>query len=384
MRRRILIVTRNLPPLLGGMERLNWHLAAQLAVNDDIRVIGPEGAAILAPEGIAVREVHLYPLAFFLLTACWRGMQEALRWRPRMVLAGSGLMAPVAWLIGRCAGAQVMVYVHGLDIVVPHTIYRRVWLPALRHADRVIANSRATAILAEQAGVDAGRIGVVHPGVDMPQNGEQREAISSCFRRKYRLSASPLLLSVGRLTQRKGLQEFVSEVLPRVVEVRPDVLLLIVGDSATQALYGTAQTPATIQAAAEAAGIGNHVRFLGKLAEDDLHGAYYAADVHVFPIRYLPGDPEGFGMVAVEAAAYGLPTVAYACGGVVDAVNEGVSGRLVGAGDAAGFADAILHTLSERMDPVAMRHFASRFEWKKFGAALRGELDRLLSGAGMS
>lgn len=382
MRRRILLVTRNLPPLLGGMERLNWHIAAQLAVNQDIRVIGPAGAAMLAPKGVEVREVRVYPLAVFLLKAGWHGVREALRWRPHVVLAGSGLMAPVAWLIGRCAGARVMIYVHGLDIVVPHAIYRRVWLPAIRRADRVIANSRATANLAEQAGVVAGRIGVVHPGADVPQNGGQRETTSAHFRHKYRLAALPLLLSVGRLTQRKGLQEFVSEVLPLVVKARPDALLLVVGDSATQALYGAAQTPAAIQAAAEASGVGDHVRFLGKLAEDDLHGAYCAADVHVFPIRNLPGDVEGFGMVAVEAAAHGLPTVAYACGGVVDAVGEGVSGRLVAAGDTTGFAEAILHTLSERMEPLAMRRFASRFEWKNFGAALQSEVERL--GTGMS
>lgn len=382
MRRRILLVTRNLPPLLGGMERLNWHIAAQLADNDDIRVIGPAGAAMLAPKGTDVREVRISPLAVFLLKAGWYGMREALRWRPHVVLAGSGLMAPIAWLIGRCTGTRVMIYVHGLDIVVPHAIYRRIWLPAIRRADRVIANSRATAYLAEQAGVAADRIGVVHPGVDVPQHGEKREMMSARFRHKYRLAAAPLLLSVGRLTQRKGLQEFVSEVLPLVVKARSDILLLIVGDSATQALYGAAQTPATIQAAAEAAGVGDHIRFLGKLDEDDLHGAYSAADVHIFPIRDLPGDVEGFGMVAIEAAAHGLPTVAYACGGVVDAVGEGVSGRLVTAGDVVGFAEAILYTLSERMNPLAMQRFASRFEWKNFGAALQSEVDKLSCGAG--
>jgi phosphatidylinositol alpha-1,6-mannosyltransferase len=383
MRRRVLLITRNLPPLLGGMERLNWHIAAQLAVSEDVRVIGPAGAAMLAPEGVAVREVRVYPLAFFLMKAWWHGMCEALRWKPHVVLAGSGLMAPLAWLMGRCVGARVMVYVHGLDIIVPHAIYRRVWLSAIRRADGVVANSRATAKLAEQAGVVAGRISVIHPGVDVPPSGEQREKTSMEFRRKYGLAASHLLLSVGRLTQRKGLQEFVSEVLPLVVKERPDVLLLIVGDSAIQALYGSAQTPAAIRSAAEAAGVGDHVRFLGKLAEDELHAAYCAADVHVFPIRNLPGDVEGFGMVAVEAAAHGLPTVAYACGGVVDAVGENISGRLVAAGDGAGFAEAVLRTLSEPMEPLAMRRFASRFEWKNFGAALQSEVERISCGAEM-
>ena len=48
-RPRILIVTRNLPPLVGGMERLNWHIAAELVSAHDVLLVGPEGCAALAP-----------------------------------------------------------------------------------------------------------------------------------------------------------------------------------------------------------------------------------------------------------------------------------------------------------------------------------------------
>ena len=41
----ILIVTRNLPPLVGGMERLNWHIADELSRHAEVHVIGPTGAA---------------------------------------------------------------------------------------------------------------------------------------------------------------------------------------------------------------------------------------------------------------------------------------------------------------------------------------------------
>src|SRR5574337_1276132 len=92
---RILLVTRNLPPLVGGMERLNWHMADELSKTADVRVIGPTGSAAMAPAGVAVREARLQPLWKFLLQAGALARREARTWKPDIVLAGSGLTAPL-------------------------------------------------------------------------------------------------------------------------------------------------------------------------------------------------------------------------------------------------------------------------------------------------
>lgn len=393
---RILIVTRNLPPLVGGMERLNWHLAEELARVAEVRVVGPEGSAALAPAGVMVREAPLKPLWKFLLHARALARREARQWRPDIVLAGSGLAAPLARSAARVCGARTAVYVHGLDVAARHPGYRALWLPAIRRMDRIIANSRATADLCRGIGVDSARIGVVHPGVDLPgdaESGSARhagvepqagnpESVSSsvtaahAFRERHHLGNGPLLLSVGRLSTRKGLREFVTQALPRIVATYPDAVLLIVGDAPNDALSATAQTPASIQAAADAAGVGADIRFLGVITDyAELGTVYRACDVHVFPVREIPGDPEGFGMVAVEAAAHGLPTVAFATGGVADAVADGESGVLVAAGDYAAFAQAVRRVLGARgaMHAACVR-FAGRFLWPKFGAGVYGAL----------
>lgn len=370
---RVLLLTRNFPPLWGGMERLNWHLAEELSRRFAVRVIAPKGAARHAPRGVAVHEVPLAPLSRFVLAAALAGWRQARAFRPDVVLAGSGLTAPLALLAARACGARTAAYVHGLDVVVPHPVYRALWLPALRRIDRVIANSAPTAQLARNAGVDAARIGIVHPGVTIP---EPDPAARARFRQRWGLPEhAPVLLSVGRLTARKGLREFVQEVLPTVACARPDVVLVIVGDAPKQALYAQAQTPESIFAAARDAGVAPNVRWLGPLFGPDLADANFGADLHVFPVRDLPGDPEGFGMVAIEAAAHGLPTVAYATGGVVDAVREGQSGCLVIPGDAAGFAHAVLATLASPPIPEACRAYAQRFAWGEFGHKVMGELE---------
>ena len=371
----LLLVTRNFPPLWGGMERLNWHIADELAREYEVTVVGPAGAAAQAPAGVAVIEVPLRPLWRFLLLASWRSLRAARRSRPDVVLAGSGLTAPLAWLAARFSGARSAAYVHGLDLTVPHPAYRALWRPALRRMDCVIANSCATAGLARDIGIAPTRVHIVHPGVEMP-------ALDATARARFRAAHglgehTPVLLSVGRLTARKGLREFVSDALPRIVAQRSDVQLLVVGDAPVDALYAQAQSPASIRAAADAAGVGQHVHFLGTRFGAELADAYAAADVHVFTVRELPNDPEGFGMVAVEAAAHGLPSVAYATGGVVDAVAEGESGALLAPGDAAGFAGAVLRLLAQPLPSQRVRDFAEHFAWPRFGTALRSHLQRL-------
>lgn len=373
-RQKVMLVSRNLPPLVGGMERLNWHIAAELARVNDVLVVGPEGSAALAPADVEVTEVPLRPLWKFLLAGLRAARREALRWRPHIVLAGSGLTAPIAFVAARACGARTAVYVHGLDIIVDHRVYRWLWLPVLRRFDGAIANSANTADLARRAGVAGGRISVVHPGTSLVSMHEMpdREPASVLDAEQ-----GPILLSVGRLTERKGLPQFITHALPRIVAEYPSARLLIVGDDAPNALRkGAPDQVGVLLAAIESAGMQTHVVRLGPCSDDELAKVYQCAAAHVFPVRHVPGDVEGFGMVAIEAAAHGVPTVAFAVGGVPDAVSDSVSGYLVSPGDYATFASRINHILAGSDDALkaGSRHFAREFAWEKFGERIRAAL----------
>lgn len=372
--RRVLIITRNLPPLVGGMERLNWHMASELSKIAEVRVVGPQGSAILAPEGIEVVEVPLKPVGVFLAVALRQARHVASHWKPDVILAGSGLTAPVVWWAARSCRAKTAVYAHGLDVAIKQPVYRNIWIPAIRCMGSVIANSSSTAALCRDVGVASTRVAIIHPGVELPQglsDALKTRNARDAFRERHRLGERPVLLSVGRLSARKGLREFVSEALPKIVAAHPDAILLIIGDAPSQALRASAQSHESIQAAADAAGVGCNLRFLGKVTDEELSAAYNAAEVHVFPVRDIPGDPEGFGMVAIEAAANGLPTVAFGAGGVVDAVSEGKSGHLVPPGDYSALAAAVNNLLDRGMDMRrSCMSFAARFAWPRFADAL--------------
>ena len=366
---RILHITRNLPPLVGGMERLNWHIADELSRHAQVQLIGPSGSAVQRPAAVPVTEVPLRPLPRFLLASARQAVVVARQFKPHVVLAGSGLTAPAAWLAARASGARAHVYLHGLDAAVQHPAYRAVWHPAIRRMDGVIANSQPTAELARNLGVAAEKIRIVHPGVTLPTAPQSPAALQD-FRQRHQLGNKRLLLSVGRLTTRKGLREFVQHALPAIVQAAPDTLLAIVGEAPADSLHASVQTRASIQAVADAAGIGQHLRFLGVITDpQELACAYESASLHIFPVRHLPGDPEGFGMVAIEAAAHGLPTVAFATGGIVDAVAEGESGHLVAPGAYPSLAQAALQMLADGPGAWQTRAsaFAAQFAWPTLG-----------------
>lgn len=369
-----LLVTRNFPPLRGGMERLNQRMLEGLASTMPVALVGPRGSREFAPAEAVVDEVPGAPLWKFIPAAMIAGLRQAFRGRPGVVLAGSGLTAPLAWLAARAIGARCAVYLHGLDIVVSNRVYHWCWLPAIRRCDLAIANSRNTARLAVAHGIEERRISVVNPGTDLPPPDP---AARRRFRSQHQLDEVPLLLAVGRLTPRKGLVRFVSEVLPTVLAVRPDAVFVIIGADASDALVRNRHSEhARIVESARAAGVGHALRWLPHCDDVTLSAAYRAADVHVFPLLEMPGDIEGFGMVAIEAAAHGLPTVAYAVGGVGDAVAEGITGSLCAAGDTAAFGAEVVRWLSASAeDRRQCERHAARFAWDRFDAELQAALD---------
>lgn len=366
-----LLVTRNFPPLVGGMENVNKRMLEALATKWHVLLSGPTGCSSHAPAAHATSEAHVKPLPRFFLASALRSLWLALRFRPRLVIAGSGLAAPMAWAAARLVGAKFVVYLHGLDIIAPSKIYQWCWLPFIRASDMVLTNSRNTRSLAVAKGIRADRISVLHPGASVPLLDPEADGR---FRKRFDLGSRPLLLSVGRLTQRKGLAEFVARSLPAVAARFPDVLLVIIGGEADDALHtrsGSEQN--RIMEASRAGGVEENIRFIGRLQADALQDAYQAAQAHIFPVLEQASDVEGFGMVALEAAAHGLRTVAFAVGGVPDAVSDPVSGELIRAGDYSRFANAVAKILADPQTNdrrQAARAFAGTMDWTAFDARL--------------
>lgn len=373
---RVLIVSRNFPPMVGGMERLVFNAYLQLEDRYRCDVISPNlGEAYLGPASRHLGcPTRLPP---FLVCAFGKGVYAQLRSRYRILFAGSGVTAPLVVLLARLFGSRSVIYLHGLDVIAENWLYQHAFVPLFRRADRVVVNSRNTARLAKEKGVPPERIRIINPGVELPRGLPD----STGFIERHGLSGRRLLLSVGRIIPRKGLAEFVTHALPAVVSRVPGCRLVVIGGEAGQALKKSGGGVDAVRLAAEQAGMREHVVLLGYTDDGELAAAYAAADLLVFPLRPTAGDVEGFGMVAVEAAAHGLPTVAFDVGGVADAIDHGVSGVLVEPLDYRNLAQKIVEMLKAPRDEIARQNcvdHAARFSWPAFGTALRRVFDEVL------
>jgi phosphatidyl-myo-inositol dimannoside synthase len=370
-----LFITRNLPPLVGGMERLNYHIALALDEYFQLIVVGPAGCKNKIPDSVRVFEISLKPLWRFLLLSGFKTFCIAIKKKPDFVIAGSGLTGPFAWAASCLAGSRSVVYLHGLDIIANHPLYRFLWKPFFRRIDIVIVNSRNTASLARKVGISPKQITVINPGTEMPGYGF---CSPDKFRNIFVSDKQPLLLSVGRLTRRKGLIKFVENVLPGLVKKYPEICLVLLGDEAPNALIGSAESAGKhLDRLAAQLGVTKNLVRLGTCDDLTLSSAYIAADVHIFPVIEIPGDVEGFGMVALEAAAHGLPTVAFRTGGIPDAVSHGMSGYLVKAGDYHAMEKRVNDILEKKpycISPEACQKFATDHTWTGFNIQLKKAL----------
>jgi phosphatidylinositol alpha-1,6-mannosyltransferase len=370
--KRVLLISRNFPPLIGGMERLILHVAIELSVVYEVDLIGPPGSERFLPgRGRACPSLSSR-LSIFLISALWQVLRTRMTRSYAVAVAGSGVTAPLALIAAWLHGGRAVVYLHGLDLVSDSFLYQRIFFPFVRHSDLVLVNSRNTAALAEKRGVPRERIQILHPGVAPPVM-----AAAGCgFMQDHGLEKRPILLSVGRLVPRKGLLEFVRNCMPDIVAAVPGTVLFVVGAEPTDALSKQHRNSVDLIAEMSRLGLSDNLCMAGRISDEALSATYRDADLHVFPAREVDGDVEGFGMVALEAAAHGLPTIAFSVGGITDAVADGRSGFLVSADDYAAMSSRIIRLLQSGRDPAlaqSCRDFAAGYAWPVFGAALRAK-----------
>lgn len=336
---KILLLSWNFPPAVGGMEIMIASLFHGLrrrghevrAVTRQSQTNGPEESVDRAARpGVPA----------FLLFSFFRGWALCRNRHPDFILCGSVLTAPAAWLLGLFFRIPWGVPLYGSDLMAGGRLYRGLLRFLLRRARALFPISRYTRSLAEQLGVDMQRATIIHPGVDIrpferePAEGAE-ELLALCRGRR-------VLMTAGRLVRRKGVLEFVRDAMPELVARYPDLLFLVVGDDGSQSLIHNKEgMRKKIEAAIREKGLESHVRLLGRLPDRDLVRLYFHAHVFVLPGLDLPGDVEGFGIVFSEAALAGVPAVATRAGGVPDAIVDGETGFLVPPGDRAALISAL-------------------------------------------
>lgn len=275
----------------------------------------------------------------------------------------------VGWFIARLAGKPLVVYAHGEEITSWHNPGKfKAMRFVYRRADRIVANSDFTRNELLKLGVRPERITLISPGVDIERfrpNLPARHLRASIDMR----AGQKLILSVGRLSRRKGFD--------RIVQAMPG--LIENGVDAHYALIGIGKDHDYLAGLAADLGVADRVHLLGHVLLEDLPLWYNACDIFAMPNRAINGDTEGFGMVFLEAAACGKPSVAGDAGGTGAAVEDGVTGYRVSGEDPGQVAGALKKLLGDealrrRLGQAGHQRATQEFSWEAVAAKTRALL----------
>lgn len=339
---RTLLVTNDFPPRHGGIQQYLAALAEQLPA-DELAVYAPAWPGSAAFDAAAPFPVHRHPTSLMVPGPAVARRAAALARRHGAQTIWFGAAAPLG-LLGpglrhRAGVERVVASTHGHEVgwsLLPAA--RQVLARIGRDADVVTTVSRytrrrvaaafgpAVALEPLPAGVDSGRF--------RPDPGAREEV-----RRHLRLGAAPLITCVSRLVTRKG-QDALVRALPQVRARVPGAALLLVGD-------GPDRT--RLRRLAAGLGIERAVVFTGAVPASSLPAHHAAGDVFALPCRTRGGglDVEGLGLVALEAAASGLPVVVGESGGAPETVRDGETGRVVDGRDIPGLAGVLAGLLAD-------------------------------------
>jgi glycogen synthase len=394
---RIALVTRAIYPAhgVGGLERSTYDLARHLLPHGvGLHIVTRPGRAPAAGDPLASPAVtwHHVPYRTFPFAGrrgttvldrstaypvfgylAGRLAAQLVANREVDVVIGNGASA-LGYAVARksdpAATAPFVLNPHGLEEFggpdgtfgghrmkrVAYVLLRAAVRRSARAADCVIATDRVLMpVIGRHLGVSDDRMAVVPNAVDLPgcdalagpEDGLLLRAASGLAPQE------PVLLSVGRIEQNKGLH-----VLASALAQLQDVpwQWVIVGDGPFRP---------RLERAVAGEGLGSRVRVCGRVDDATLHAWYEAASLFVHPTLY-----EGSSIVTLEAMAHRRPVVATTAGGLRDKVRPGENGWLMPPGDVAELAAALRAALAAPRDWPAMgaagRALAEReFSWTR-------------------
>jgi len=368
---RHLLVTNDFPPKVGGIQTYLWELWRRLPA-DDVTVLTtphPESEAFDAAQPYRVvrtKEQVLLPT-------------PALKRRIEQLAAEVGAEVLVldpalpVGLLGPQLRLPYVVVLHGSELLGRLPGAGPQMGRGVAGAVHVVAAGNYPASEARRvAGARTPPITVIPPGVDTdrfrPLAAEERADV----RRRFGLPVdAPLVVGLSRLVPRKGFDVLI-DAAAQLRSTHPDLLVAIGGGGRDhdrlQKRIDTTGAPA---------------RLLGRVADDDLPRLYASADVFAMccRTRWLGLEPEGFGIVFLEAAACGVPQVAGDSGGAADAVVDGETGVVVRRPRDATDVAAALRTLlddddlRDRMGAAARARAEADFTYDHLAAVLALTLD---------
>ena len=309
-----LIITRNFPPEVGGMQNLMWGLTNSLSKVNMVKVFAD------------YHENHIEfdkKVSFSIERV--KGPKILRKYRKSFLIndfikQNTKINCLIAdhWksLENINTNKKKICLIHSKEI--NHKkgswLNKRV-LNILNNIEYVVANSNFTKNLAIDLGVLSEKIIVINPGIDpvykVPQD-LMKKAEDIFGAKKNRL------ITVSRFDKRKN-HEKVIMALRNLKEIYPDIIYLCIG-------YGDEEE--NIKKLVEQLNLGNQVIFLKNISNDLKNALVASSNIFIMPSIIDKKSIEGFGIAFVEAAQFGVPSIGGKDGGASDAIIHEKTGLI--------------------------------------------------------
>lgn len=372
-----LLVTADYPPILGGISTVFYNIWKYLPP-DDFLVLAPSSRGAGAWDEFSGRKVYrrylpvgdniFKKLARTLLLAVYC-LEISRKEKVGYFLCGQPVIPGLIGIfLKKLRKIPFQVWVYGGEVVKfkQEKIIFGILLRVLREADSVVVNSDFTKEVYLKLGIPEKKIIKITPAVDTEvfKPGIDAQGLA----RKYNLADKRALLTVARLSQRKG-HDTVIRALSDLKEEFPDLVYLIVG---------TGPDEKRLRGMAAEYGVIERVIFCGPVSDEELPSYYNLCTIHVMPNRQAKGADtlEGFGLSFIEASACSKPVIGGKSGGSNEAVADGITGFLIDPLNVEELADRIKVLLTNedifrKMAEAGRKRAVEDFQWKERAVILK-------------
>lgn len=339
---KILNITLEYPPDVGGIATYNFNLAAHLP---------PKEMVIYAPEtigGAGFDARHpwktyrcrpywkfIWPRWLRLFFQVWKIVKEE---RIEQIYVHHALPSGyAAKIIKKFKKIPFTIFFHGTDLELGLKFKKRKLSSICREAREIVVNSvfLKEKLLANFKNISPEKIKILYPGpADVFFTAVPEEKIKF-LKSQLALGGKKVILTVARLEEGKGFPHILN-ILPQILRQTPNLVWIIVGEGKKKEIIMEQMRKANLQ---------NVVRFVGQVPNEDLPIFYRTADLFVLLTHKDENIEEGWGTVFLEAAASGLAVVAGRAGGVEEVVVDGVTGIVTDVNQRKQTADKIIELL---------------------------------------
>jgi phosphatidylinositol alpha-1,6-mannosyltransferase len=360
------------PPLggTGGIQRYTQTLVHALN-----QVLGcKEVRCCAVPEGRGKNSRGQFDVRAKLEFAL-KGLWQAVKWQPNLIICTHLAVGPIGWLARRVARIRYWIVVHGIEGWAELPKLKRI---ALYGADRLLVTSTFSKDQLQKRHAIKDECVLRLPcAVDDSILAADR-CPSAPLRNDW--GGKRLVLTVGRMasTERYKGHDIALRALPSIVDKIPNLIYVVVGEGDDRP---------RLEGQARDLGVADHVVFTGEVSDAELAAFYRRAEIFLLPARTVidPHHPkgEGFGIVFLEAMAFGKPVIGPDYGAPAELIRDGECGLLVDPENPAAVAQALLRLLSspdlaKRMGESARQRIRKHYSFDSFCRRLK----ELLADAG--